>query len=389
MAFARCVAVSPICAFLCFLHQATQSDVYFLLYTFFNDLSNLLLEFSSRVYSKNSILTRSVNSNFCSVITVRAMIEQRIIVYHFCPTCWFVKEDKEAELLTNYCCDCGLGPYNLDLYTGCTNCGHSFRLPTPIVSYDYAVAGYDSKALRIAPARKDTEEETAITRRKMTHPKTRQETEVYTTAEAPFQSPLVPGCGASILNYETDGSGDGYSESILDGNCSTCPTTPESVDVQWTIPPMVSIECLVDDVMTSGYFVSAFKDIIAGIVNYTANGGNSSTNTEDTALRPSTTKSPTGTKRAQMDGTPPSDDDDDNDDDDNDGDDEEDRKKRRKFDSTAKKSVRKLACPYFRRDPEAFKDDKSCSGPGWPDISRLKSVTASYRFSFLSVTNPR
>lgn len=320
------------------------------------------------------------------------MTERRTAVYHFCQTCWFVKNDQKAEAMAYNCCNCGFGPHNLALYTSCINCGHNFRLPTPIVSYDYVAAGYDSEACRIAPVGKATDKETTISWSEATSPRTTPETEDHSPVDTPSQCPydgMVPGSVTSTLNDETDGGDDGYSQSRSDDNCSTCPTTPESVDTQQAIPPMVSIESLVDDVMKSAYFVSTFQDFIANIVNHTANGGNSSstsTNIERTALCACTTKSSTGTKRAQNDGTPPSDDDNDDDDD---GDDEKDRRKRRKLGGTARKPVRKLVCPYFRRDPEVFKDDKSCSGPGWPDIHRLKLVIASDPFSFLSVANSR
>jgi hypothetical protein len=35
---------------------------------------------------------------------------------------------------------------------------------------------------------------------------------------------------------------------------------------------------------------------------------------------------------------------------------------------------RLLACPYFKRNPESHRKYKSCAGPGWKDIHRLKLV---------------
>ena len=49
--------------------------------------------------------------------------------------------------------------------------------------------------------------------------------------------------------------------------------------------------------------------------------------------------------------------------------------KRRKIDSKShsdETSERKLACPFFKRDPERYKNKRSCPGPGWPTVHRLK-----------------
>lgn len=31
-----------------------------------------------------------------------------------------------------------------------------------------------------------------------------------------------------------------------------------------------------------------------------------------------------------------------------------------------------LACPYYKRNPDMYRDKQSCPGPGWPSVSRLK-----------------
>lgn len=33
---------------------------------------------------------------------------------------------------------------------------------------------------------------------------------------------------------------------------------------------------------------------------------------------------------------------------------------------------RKLACPYFKRNPSKYVTERSCSGPGWSSVHRLK-----------------
>jgi hypothetical protein len=36
----------------------------------------------------------------------------------------------------------------------------------------------------------------------------------------------------------------------------------------------------------------------------------------------------------------------------------------------------RLSCPYFQRKPYRYGPIRACSGPGWPDIHRLKYVTS-------------
>ena len=31
-----------------------------------------------------------------------------------------------------------------------------------------------------------------------------------------------------------------------------------------------------------------------------------------------------------------------------------------------------LACPFYKRNPDLYRDKRSCPGPGWPTVSRLK-----------------
>jgi hypothetical protein len=56
-----------------------------------------------------------------------------------------------------------------------------------------------------------------------------------------------------------------------------------------------------------------------------------------------------------------------------------------RFDSSTPKAVceetegapppsRRFACPYFKNDPATFQTWRSCGGPGWTTIHRLKSV---------------
>lgn len=43
--------------------------------------------------------------------------------------------------------------------------------------------------------------------------------------------------------------------------------------------------------------------------------------------------------------------------------------KRAKIETT---EVKRLACPFFKRDPQRYKDQSKCVGPGWPTVHRLK-----------------
>lgn len=35
---------------------------------------------------------------------------------------------------------------------------------------------------------------------------------------------------------------------------------------------------------------------------------------------------------------------------------------------------RRLACPYFKRNPQKYQQERSCSGPGWNTVHRIKYV---------------
>lgn len=37
----------------------------------------------------------------------------------------------------------------------------------------------------------------------------------------------------------------------------------------------------------------------------------------------------------------------------------------------------KLACPFYKRDPEKYRNQRSCPGPGWNTVHRLKSAASS------------
>lgn len=55
---------------------------------------------------------------------------------------------------------------------------------------------------------------------------------------------------------------------------------------------------------------------------------------------------------------------------DDDDEDDEDRTKRAKTDLA--EGCRKFACPYYKHDPATFANCRSCVGPGYPSIHRLK-----------------
>ena len=68
------------------------------------------------------------------------------------------------------------------------------------------------------------------------------------------------------------------------------------------------------------------------------------------------------------------------------GDDDEKPNKRRKVEIGTfenSKAVKKLACPYYLRDPENYCNQRSCPGPGWNDVHRLKYVQNGLCFCLL------
>src|SRR5262249_46063754 len=154
------------------------------------------------------------------------------------------------------------------------------------------------------------------------------------------------------------------------GKSSTCPTGPELIDQEDMIPQVISlsIQGWADDVMRSAYFSSLFQNFLDNVVHHATNGENSNHVSANAAGSVSPTGAAahiTSAKRGtHLNDAPPHDDGTNDGDDGDDGDDERDRAKRRRLGQPARQSGHKLACPYFRRYPEAFGGDKLCSGPG-------------------------
>jgi len=48
--------------------------------------------------------------------------------------------------------------------------------------------------------------------------------------------------------------------------------------------------------------------------------------------------------------------------------------KRPKLDGTQKdrQTITKFACPFYKRNPEKYKNQRACSGPGWETVHRVK-----------------
>ncbi len=53
------------------------------------------------------------------------------------------------------------------------------------------------------------------------------------------------------------------------------------------------------------------------------------------------------------------------------GEDEDDHSKKR-MNSGPEASQRRLACPFFKRNPPRYSEERSCVGPGWLTVHRLK-----------------
>jgi hypothetical protein len=49
--------------------------------------------------------------------------------------------------------------------------------------------------------------------------------------------------------------------------------------------------------------------------------------------------------------------------------------KRRK-DEEEESAKNKFACPFYKNDPQAFRASRTCVGPGWSSVHRVKSVTS-------------
>lgn len=65
--------------------------------------------------------------------------------------------------------------------------------------------------------------------------------------------------------------------------------------------------------------------------------------------------------------------DDEGEDDGDEGDDNRSRKDRNKKAKMINDDTRlRFACPYYKHDPQRFKDHRTCLGPGWPDVHRVK-----------------
>ncbi len=51
------------------------------------------------------------------------------------------------------------------------------------------------------------------------------------------------------------------------------------------------------------------------------------------------------------------------------------QKKRFKYEDaseTTPSTARRFACPFCKHDPKKYKNVKTCCGPGWPDVHRVK-----------------
>ena len=308
-----------------------------------------------------------------------------------CQTC-SVWDDYHDKSLLYVCCSCGFGPYNVTLYPSCLRCGHYFELHPPTVSYlwcdnDIIPGGQyktpqsmnEASPNEISVGR-SVNKENKTSREKVTSPK--QQPPIEFPSQSPALYPVtddpdsIERDSASYIS-KTDESDDSYSKFESNDTSSTCPISPELIDQEYMIPQIVSssFQGWAEDVMRSAYFSSLFKDFLANVVYHATNGKNSnnvSTNAAGAVSSTDATTRITSDKRGTHanDAPPP----DNRPDDDDDSDGERDRAKRRRLSGPARKSGRKLACPYFRRDPEAFDNSKLCSRSGWPSIHRLKYV---------------
>jgi hypothetical protein len=228
--------------------------------------------------------------------------------------------------------------------------------------------------------------ETKTSREKVTSPSislaTKQQPPIEYTPPVSAVSPVTDAADSmesdsTCYISETDESDNSYSKSESSDTSSTCLTSPELIDQVHMVPQMISssIQGWADEMMRTAYFSSNFQKFLTNVLHHTTNGENSnnvSTNAAEAVSSAGASTPITSAKRGihANDAPPP----DDGADDGDNSDDERDHSKRRRLSGPARKSRRKLACPYFRRDPEAFGIGEVCSGPGWPSIHRLKYV---------------
>ena len=162
--------------------------------------------------------------------------------------------------------------------------------------------------------------------------------------------------------------------SATKSSCSTCPTTPEAFDIPTQLLPAVweQISSAIDRIMQSGHFLAIFGSFVSQNL---VRGGNSqpsgaaSTSSYQSTSTSSAEKQKKPAKRSKSNGSGGPDDDDDGDDDGG-RDDDRGPPKRPRFDE----HIRRLACPYFAYNYEAFKDKQSCSGDGFESAHRVKFV---------------
>ena len=192
-------------------------------------------------------------------------------------------------------------------------------------------------------------------------------------------SPLGDSTNASIRTQTTycgrtdseDSDIDMLSESETDYDCSTCAGSPSDTETHWierVISPMT--RHIVDRIMNGLHFIF---DLKSGIITCTSDGSTSSaspsSNFNSSQGSSTSGTSNAGSKRSRGDG--------------GDGDSlspgdngDNDRGKRPKRNPTSPNSEDghslKYACPYFKRNPQRYKQRRSCAGPGWSDISRIK-----------------
>lgn len=164
---------------------------------------------------------------------------------------------------------------------------------------------------------------------------------------------------------------DMLSESETDYDCSTSAGSPSDTENHWVeriISPMT--RHIVDRIMNGLHFIF---DLKSGIITCTSDGSTSSAS-PSSSFNSSQGSSASGTsnagsKRSQGDG--------------GDGDSlspgdngDNDRGKRLKRNPTSPNSEDshspKYACPYFKRNPQKYKQRRSCAGPGWPNVYRIK-----------------
>jgi hypothetical protein len=318
-------------------------------------------------------------------------MEQNTLTAIYCSMC-SLQQLKSTDVKDLYvCCQCGNGQLVV-LSPACFNCGHIFQSHHPISSSSQKFSSFQPNQPAYSSFNQNLAvQDTTNVNEILSHGTITVETTPAMPLTMEDESWVEFGNqqiqAFSQPAYDTDTMQKDHASTATDtdeydlgsSNADTQSTSSTSLT-----PLEDTAQDLVDSVMRSDYIKTALQNFIANIqrtANHTKNDDNS-TNTEvsqDRTASSSSQASPANAVRHCIQENKPLPSDGDDNGDSSSDDNSDDRKnpgKSNKSDGSPKKPLRKLACPYFRYDPNAFVQE-NCAGPGWPNVHRLKYVITS------------